>query len=262
MSDPESTGQVAPAVHGEAQNPESTTASVESQTSATEGEGESAEPQVEKTFTQSELNEIVQKQKAKVEARAERRATQAYREALESVTRAQQPATRASTEPTRENFASDAEWIDAKVDHKLAQRDYRAQAEAVQSSNERLVKSTESIYAEAEKMQGFDRQEFDELPLTRPLAEALIESKVAAQLMVYMVRHPEEVERISKLSAVRQGAEIGKLETKLEVTAKKSTVPAPIVPIGSKGSTNPTLANADFSEYKKQRIATGAKWAR
>lgn len=256
-----STGTDAPIVPDTATPTEVAQTPATPQDDTTESESTSNEPQVEKTFTQAELNEIVQKQKAKAEARAERRATQAYKEALESVTRTQ-PVTRTTSEPTRDQFASDAEWIDAKVDYKLAQRDTAAQERVNHSNSQKLQQTTESIYAQAEKILGFDRQEFDDLPLTRPLAEAIIESNIAPQLMAYMASHPEDVERISKLSWARQGAEIGKLETKLEVTAKKSTIPAPIVPIGAKGATSPSLENASFADYERMRSKQGATWAR
>jgi type II secretory pathway pseudopilin PulG len=219
---------------------------------ATEGDGESKETQVEKTFTQAELNEIVQKQKAKAEARAERRATQAYREALETVTRGQGQK-RTQSEPTRDQFASDAEWIDAKVDFKLRQRDSAAQEQYVQATQEKINKTAEDIYDKAEKLGSFDRDDFNELPLTRPIAEALMESEKAPQLLHFLAGNPKEIERISNLSATRQAVEIGKLESALSTTAKKSTVPAPITPIGAKGSAPPNLLNASFADYKKLR---------
>lgn len=242
---------------------------VPSETAELDTENQTSEeiPQapVEKTFTQKELDEIIQKRLAKAEAKAERRASQAYREALEAVTRSQQPAPakQVSNEPSREQFSSDAEWIDAKVEYKLQQRENAAKAEAAQASNRSMATKTESLYAQAEKLGGFDRDSFDELPLTPTIAAALIESDVAPQLMVFMNANPDEVERISKLSDARQAVELGKLELKLQTTPKTSKASTPITPVsGSRGGSSLNLESADFAAYKEARAKQGARWAK
>jgi hypothetical protein len=222
---------------------------------ATEGAAsEKIESRVEKTFTQAELDSIVQKAKAKAEARAERRVTQAYRESLQSL-QPQQVQSPSSTEPTREQFASDAEWIDAKVEHKLASRE--AQQRGVSTSQK-----VEALFKQADAIQGFDRDTFIDLPVSSIVADALMESAVGAQLMAFMSSNPEEAERIAKLPPARQAVEIGKLETRFEANVKKSTVPPPIAPIGAKGSATPDLDKLSFAEYKAQRMKDRPRWAR
>lgn len=212
------------------------------------------EPAPERTFTQTELNEIVQKQKAKAEFRAEKRATAAYKEALASVTQSSAQAARTST-PQRSDYTSDSDWIDAKVELGLAQRESERNAE-------KLTSSTERIYSNAEKIEGFDREAFDDLPLTAEIARALVESDVAPALMAYLVNNPQEVDRMAKLSGARQAAEIGKLEVKLENAVKKSSVPAPVSPIGAKGASTSKMQDMSFADYKKHRVSQGASWAR
>lgn len=254
-------GQDAPGVDTTAQPLESAQVNAETTEASTDDAQVDKEAPVEKTFTQKELDEILHKRLAKAEAKAERRATQAYREALEAVTR-QQPAARTSNEPTRDQFASDAEWIDAKVDYKLQQRDAVSHAEQVNRAHQTLTQKTESIYAQAEKLSGFDREAFDELPITRPIAAALVDSEVAPALMAYMTSHPEEVDRIAKLSDARQAAELGKLEMKLQQAPKTSKTPAPIDPIGSRGSASQPLDRLSFADFKAARQKQGARWAR
>lgn len=263
MSDQALTGQAAPAVTGEAANTEAEQSKTVTAEEGTEThEGEEKQAPAEKTFTQKELDEILQKRLAKSEARAERRAKEAYREALEAVTRTQPVQKQASSEPTRDQFASDAEWIDAKVEYKLAQRETATKTEAFRQSQAQLNTKTEDLYAKAEKVQGFDRESFDELPLTRQLAAALIESDVAPQLMAYMSANPEEVERIAKLSDARQAVELGKLEAKLQQSPKTTNAKPPISPVGSKGSASPDVASMSMAEYKAYRQKQGARWAR
>ena len=257
------TSEVAPVIDQTA-TPETEQVKTETSEQGTETpDAEKEAPAAEKTFTQKELDEILQKRLAKSEARAERRAKEAYREALEAVTRTQPVQRQTSNEPTRDQFASDAEWIDAKVEYKLQQRDSAKAQEATRQSQAELEKKTEDIYAKAEKVAGFDRESFDELPLTKSIAAVLIESDVAPQLMAYMSANPEEVERIAKLSDARQAVELGKLEVKLQQTPKTTKASPPISPVsGSRGGTSLDLSSADFASYKAMRTKQGARWAR
>jgi hypothetical protein len=256
------TGQDTPVIN-EVTKPETEQVKTEIAQDGTETvESEDKQAPVEKTFTQKELDEILQKRLAKAESKAERRATAAYREALEAVTRQQPTQQKAPAEPTRDQFASDADWIDAKVDYKLQQRDSATRAEATQRTQAQINTKTENLYSLAEKVAGFDRDSFDELPLTKSMAATLIESEVGHQLMAYMASNPEEVERIAKLSETRQVVELGKLEMKLQQSPKTTKTVAPINPVGAKGSNTTDLASADFASYKAMRAKQGARWAR
>lgn len=218
-----------------------------------------------KTFTQEELNEIIQKEKAKAEAKAERRALKAYRETLERFAPQQQPQQEApkSDRPQRENFSSDDDWVEAVTDWKLEKRESASKQQQQEKSANEVAIRTENIYAEAQKIPGFDRDDFDALPLTAAIASALIDSDVPAKLMAHLAANPEEVERIANLSPARQAAEIGKIETKLASAPKVSTAPAPIKPIGSRGSaSNADPSKLQMDEYYAMRKSQGARWAR
>lgn len=256
------TGSAAPE-QIEAATPEAEQVQAAPATEGTEAPASEKEaPAAEKTFTQKELDEILQKRLAKSEARAERRAKEAYREALEAVTRQQPTQRQAPAEPTRDQFASDADWIDAKVEFKLQQREAASRAEAARASQQSLNSKTEDLYAKAEKVSGFDRESFDELPLTKPIAAALLDSDVAPQLMAYMSNNPDEVARIAKLSDARQAAELGKLELKLSAAPKTTNAPPPISPVGAKGKAAANPSEMSMSEYKEWRAKQGARWAR
>lgn len=248
-------------VENQVTDPEKTTVATDEQT---ESSAEKETPPA-KTFTQEELDSILQKRLAKAEAKAERRAAQAYREALERVAPVRQE-TKVNDEPMRDQFANDADWIDAKVEHRLKQREAAQEAVKAQESQKTLAQKTETIYQEAEKIEGFDRDDFDLLPLTPYIAHALIESDDAPKLMHYMASNPDEVKRISAMSPARQAAEIGKIEAKLADAPKKevrlSKAPDPIKPMGTGKAAVKSLDTSDFSEYKKLRAAQGARWSR
>lgn len=262
MSDAIDAGQVAPVESNEAQ-PAATPENVAAQPAETQAPADVKTEAVEKTFTQTELDEIVQKRIAKAEAIAARREAKAYREALERFAPAPQPEVKADNgRPTQADYANVDDYVEAMAEWKLGQREQAAQQYQQQQRAQTLASKTEGFYAEAQKIPGFDREAFDELPLTRPIAEALIDSESPAALMVHLSANPTEVERIAKLSPARQAAEIGKLETRIASAPKVSTAPAPIKPVGSRGSaTNSDLSKASMDDYIAQRAKQGARWA-
>lgn len=214
----------------------------------------------ERTFTQAELDAIVQKEKAKAAAIADRRALKAYRETLERIIPQQQeqPAQPNDGRPTRAQFGDDDDYVEAMADWKLAQREkaYRQQAAQAQARN--ISNRTENIYAEAEKLPGFSRDAFDELPLTQAIAAAIVDSDVSAKLMAYMAANPDEVAEISRLPPARQAAAIGKLEVKVASAPKVSKAPEPIKPISGRtgADKDPSeMTDAEFAQWRRRQIA-------
>jgi hypothetical protein len=257
MSDAIEAGQDAP-VYDEATQTAATPDNVATPAQGTETAPDVETQAVEKTFTQKELDEIVQKRTAKAEAIAERRAIKAYAQKLEQmVPQQQQPQAEAENgRPTQAQFANVDDYVEAMADWKLGQRDQAQRQQQQQEQSRSLNSRTESIYAEAAKVPGFDREAFDELPLTQHIAAALIESDAPAKLMAHLAANPDEVERIAGLSPARQAAEIGKLEVKIASAPKVSKAPPPIDPIGgSKGnlSIKPSdeMSDAAYAKWRK-----------
>jgi hypothetical protein len=212
----------------------------------------------EKKFNQSELNEIIKKEKAKAEARAERRALKVYADRLEAMNRqpaqTNQPAP--DGKPRLEQFANPEDYVEAVTDWKLGQHELTNQRKQQEYTNQQNLERTEKLYAQAEKIPGFDREEFDSLPLTPMIAQTIVDSDVPAKLMAHLVNHPEELDRIITLPPARQAVEIGKLEGKLSAVApvKTSKAPDPIDPIGSKGSSAKSpedMTPAEFAKWRK-----------
>lgn len=256
-------GQVAPVEGNEAAPTEAVptnAAPTDSATGAEEG-GEQSQGK-EKTFTQAELDEILQKRIAKAEARAERRV-------LKTLEKLQPPQQRQEAAPIddgkpkpREGETNDS-YIDRLTDWKLEQRERQQTQQRQQQQQAELARKTETFYAEAQKVAGFDREVFDDLPLTRPIAETLMESSIAPQLMAYMSANPEEVERIAGLSPARQMAELGRLEARLEANPQPvkrvSSAPAPLNPIKGKAAAAPTY---DTTDPRAAKELSTAEWIR
>jgi hypothetical protein len=252
----------------EAVIPESTQEEVKVETPSedTVESQEEPKPQAdEKKFTQSELDEIIQKRIAKESARAERRALKVYADKLEKMAAERQTIQTTPSpdgKPTMAQYANVEDYVEAVSDWKLNQREQQTQKQQAEEQQKQFLDKTEKIYAQAEKIRGFDRDAFDDLPLTNAIAQAIVDSEVAPKLMAYFVNNPEDVSRIANLNPVRQIAEIGKLEAKVsEVAVKPVTVskaPAPIEPIGTRGSSNKDpseMTDLEFAKWRKAQIA-------
>jgi hypothetical protein len=246
---------------------ESTLDPVETLAEKTEDAAGEHTQDAEKKFSQAELDEIIQKRIAKEAAKVERRTIKAYAEKLEGMITPRQEAKQSapSGKPSIANYANVEDYVEAVSDWKLNQRDAARNAETQNSSQKAMFDKTEKMYAEASKIKGFDRESFDELPLSSAVAHAIIDSDIPAKLMAYLASNPDEAERISGLSQTRQAAEIGKIEVKIASTPvkKASSAPDPIDPLGvrSKG-TSGDLEKSSMQEYIAARKKQGAVWAR
>jgi len=240
---------------------------------ATEADSQEKDTQAdEKKFTQTELDDIIKKRIAKASAIAERKAAKAYAEKLEQLAVKPQEQRQAATvegKPKLEQFEKVEDYVEAVADWKLktAQQEQSRQYEAqrVKQAQSEVQAKAQSVFELAEQDPEFDNEVFEALPVSDPMAYAIMDSDIAPKLMVYLQKNPEEVDRINKLSPARQAAEIGKMEAKLSVVekVKPSSAPAPIKPVGSRGgapSGNP--AEMTQAQYEAFRAKQGASWAR
>lgn len=207
-----------------------------------------------KSYSEEELQDRIERATARAAAKAERRAFREATARLQAQPTPQQHSQQASDgRPSRAQFASDDQYVEALTDWKLDQREQRATQAKQQEQQQTLAKKTEDIYAKAEKLPGFDRDAFDELPLTRPIVEALVDSEAPEKLMHYLAANPAEVERIAKLSPARQAAELGKLEAKATETKppQRSNAPPALGSVKGAASSNPMPDPSDTKAYVK-----------
>ena len=223
-------------------------------TAQTDGADVSDEgPVGSQTYTEEEVQDRIERATAKAAAKAERRARREAFELMRDQPQQQQSREVDDGKPKPREGETNDSYIDRLTDWKLDQRDRAANAEKQKAAQQTIAKKTETFYAKAEELSGFDRDEFDALPLTKSIVETLIDSDVAPALMAYMSQNPEEVERISQLSDKRQAAEIGKIEAKLasDPPPKKVTsAPAPIKPIAARSTGTPTYDTTDPRSIK------------
>lgn len=212
-------------------------------------------PPATKTFTQDEVNDIVKRAKAATESKTERRILRT----LEQLQKPTQPVQEVQQTPIRRDGETEEAYIERLVEEKLSRRSQQEQFKTV-------VNKTENLYAEAAKVQGFDREVFDSLPLTPTMAQTLAESdSEGPKLMAYLCENPGEVERIAKLPAARQAAELGKLEakaTQTKPTVQKPKAPEPINPVGGGKSPVTDISRMSAEEYYQHRMKQKPVWAR
>lgn len=193
-----------------------------------------------------------------------------YKEQLETKAKPAQVTT--SDEPQRDQFSDYETYIEARAS-------YRAEKAAEKKAQEILEKSKKAseqertsneqnsklkVWNERVDKARDELEDFDEVcgeseaPLTKHMADAMFESDVGARITYYLAKNPDEAERISKLSPMKQAAAIFALEEKVSKPAKKpSKAPDPINPVGTKGDVQKDPAKMSQAEYNSWRNSGG-----
>lgn len=254
VATPAQAGAVESAVETETQNP------VDVMPEGTAPEGEEAK-QVEpaKTFTQEEVDALVQKRLLKKE-----------REVLRTVQRQQAELAqqaRLSQELPREAFRDDQAYIDARLEQlaerkateKISQLERQREQEKVSEQFlERAEKASEK-YPDFQQVAGNPN-----LPINEGMAEFIADSEAGPDVAYYLGKHPNEAAKIAQMSPIKAARELTRIEADVssKPAVRTSSAPAPISPIGNRGSVQTSLANMDFAEYKKARAAMNPSWRR
>lgn len=225
---------------------------------APEGEGEK---QVEpaKTFTQEEVDALVQKRLMKKEREVLRNV---QREQAEIAQRA-----RIEQEPRREHFRDDKAYLEAMLEQ-LAER--KATEKITQLEKQRAQEKQSEQFLERAEKANEKYPDFQEvagnpnLSINEGMAEFIADSEHGPDVAYYLGKHPSEAAKIAQMSPMRAARELTRIEAEVnsKPPVKTSSAPAPITPLGTRGSAQTSLANADFAEYKKLRMAQNPSWRR
>lgn len=242
---------------------------------ATEENAETPEQQEAKK--QSKFQRRLERQKtARIEAQTEARLLRERVQQLEAQSKPSQEA----VEPKREDFQSDDAFLKAFIRYEAKQElaeVSKAEREAQQgkekqsqqtAGNQKIAQEwteREKVFQAATKdyLEVVTPYTEDEIQhLAQPSREYLVQSEVGPALLHYLASHPDEHERIAELSAVRQVAELGKLESKVSMPAKRTTAAPPPANITQGGKTaSKDISKMSQQEYEAYRKANGARWA-
>lgn len=109
-------------------------------------------------------------------------------------------------------------------------------------------------------------------PIAKHVIEAAQESDLGPDLLYHFAKNPDVLGRLNQMDERSANREIGRLEATLSNKAtaapappakKLTNTPAPAGTQNTQGrSTAPALGDASMDEYKAQRKAQGARWAR
>lgn len=170
--------------------------------------------------------------------------------------------------PKESDFDSHSEFVEALTDWKIKQTEKefaKKQLEVKAKTDfQKQVETFQAKVAEFSKTQDdFEDAiaDVDDIQLTVGLQESILSSEIGPQVMYELSKNREELERINRLSPIAQAREIGKIEARLgeknqkKPEAKVSKAPAPVSPVGTKGSLKTTKSPDEmtFQEYKKWR---------
>jgi hypothetical protein len=199
-------------------------------------------PAESKVFSQEEVDALIGKRLAREQRKWERQ---------QQALKAQQPAAPAEP-PAPEQFDTTEAYAEAlaarKAEELLAKREEaRQQAELLEAYQDR-EEEARAKYDDFEQVAYNPR-----LPITTVMAQAIQASDIGPDLAYFLGANPKEAERISRMSAILQAKEIGKVEAKLASdppTKKTSSAPAPITPVTSRSTGGPAYDTTDPRSIK------------
>lgn len=179
--------------------------------------------------------------------------------------------------PRQDDFNTVGEWAKAVSKYEVAKA---LKAERLQSEQSRQTQAIQNAkQAFGEKVAAVAKEIPDyyevvgaaDVDVPPHIASHIVESgEVGVRLGYHLAKHPEELDRIMKLSPIRAIAELGKLETQLEkkpepakpaASAKPavSRAPAPITPLDGSSTSVPKPENEmTFQELRARREAERA----
>lgn len=122
--------------------------------------------------------------------------------------------------------------------------------------SERQAEATKSIADYKEVVESVD---LPNTPATQAFAAAVLESEMGPQVMYYLGKNPQEVERLAALSPLSAVRELGKIENKLSTpplaptrVAAKPLPKPPAVVGGDQGPVQVDLEKADMRTFRRE----------
>lgn len=162
--------------------------------------------------------------------------------------------------PKPDDFSNLSEYINAAVEFNLKnQVNSQPKEKPKPQSNPEFEAAREDLISEGlEKYEDFEEVINEGRYITPIMANAIVESENRVELARFLCTNHKEASRISKLSPIRQAAEIGRIEDKLNakpVSPKKpSNAPAPVTPVGGTSASENGLSDKDdIKTWMKKR---------
>lgn len=210
------------------------------------------------------------------ERNLERKALSEYgeywrRKALENIAPPPPPAEDKMPEP--DAYDTTGAYLKAHAQWSLREIDRRAESKAVAvvESREQRQQRTQAETSWQSKIAEFAKTKPDAIAVignptftqSQIMAEVIQSSPKGADLAYYLGTNPVENERIKRLPAAMQAAELGRLEAKLSTSAptakpkaQLSRAPEPPTPLGGGGNPTIDLETCSLDEYLEHRLSS------
>lgn len=214
------------------------------------------------------------------------------------VDQVQAPAPAPKEAPVREKFATEAEYIDALVDHKVEQRAQQAEAQRKQAEEINTKATTWQQKVDAAKAAIPDYDEVLEanadMPVQPHVIDLLMEHDDGAKIVHFLASNPAALEKLNGMTPAKAAFELASIASKFqsaasapESAAPGSTASAPAAEaaapgasskpaaeravskapppaasnVGAGRSTESRLEDLSMDDYVARRKAQGAGWA-
>jgi len=190
-----------------------------------------AEP---KTFSQEDVDALVGKRLAREQRKWER-------------TRQAEPPAVSAPVPPADQFASVEAYADALATQKAEQIVEQREAQKQQAAF--LDGYREKEEEARDKYDDFQQVAYNpNLRITTVMAQTIQSSDIGPEVAYYLGANPKDADRISRLPALLQAKEIGRLEAKITATPnvkKTSSAPPPLSPVTARSTGNSTFDTTD-----------------
>lgn len=239
----------------------------------TEAQKEAAAEE-ERLWKQSEMNKVIDKvrRNARYLGRREGMA-EAYEKLMAERSAPPKPdrvadATQVLDKPIRNQYASDEEYIAAVAAHTVRTEIHGQQSKvAEQTEREQQARLLEGFQSRVQSARD-SLPDYDEVvglsdaPMSKPMAEAILDSDVGPQLTYHLAKNPQEAARIAALSPVKAIREIAAIEAKLKApaiapAAKATSAPPPPTHVSGRGTTaakDPSrMSMEEFDAWRRTR---------
>lgn len=186
----------------------------------------------------------------------------------------------AAAAPKPSDFATDADYDAAMLDHRIESGIDRGLAKTAQAQADKFSKEATTAAGEAYNQRVTETvsriPDFVEvvskadIAISPALQEALRDSDKGPDLVYHLAKNPSEAERLNSMSVRQMDREIGRLELTIGTkaappppAARTTTAPPPVKP-GSQASApaNTDPAHMNMSEFEAWAKASGSKYIR
>jgi hypothetical protein len=165
--------------------------------------------------------------------------------------------------PTIDKFDNFDEYVTAKAEYIASQtlsKHEQQQQEKAQAAQHQTVEGWNKRVAAADIPDFHDVVASSDVPMTRIMQQAIMESDNGPKLAYHLATNPADAERIAGMTPIGAVRALTLIEEGFKKPVAVSKATPPITPVGSKATSIKSLLDVkDYDEFSKRRAAQIAK---